>query len=874
MIDFKRIGGEINSSPLNENFRKLQDSISMASTNIIFPEENGIVATVADMNAIPNPVTAQWCYVISNGGAYRYSGSTWIKIGDFGETFKQSFLNNGVVLLENPITIKTGSSTILNIPSMLVYFKDKPGDDVYLRGMYKVTGFEYNIAMDEVITGGGVYSLFITDELSVSVIENLPTQDYDDKIFLGIIIVTNDIKIVKDCVYTMPDIAYTSDRGYFIFQGGQTQGCSLIGSLSSDLSVGRQSGFYYDEGVNYPTGLINNYPNDNNTSSNFNLKAFPATNTSEMYYLFQDDISSQEDLIPVSTIDVTHYWDGNSLETVPAGKFTTQRHIISPTGQNFVYYGDTLYDSMTDALANMNNVSALGAQFLYAEATRIVVKQGATDTSDTDQIRFITTSKLTQVGTIAPEFEDSSFIIYNDNRNLKYNLSNITDGATRTIQLLDKSYTLADNADVTAIYEVLDNKLGSNAKINGLPFIETEGIPEITLTTTNIGEGNNKYYTEARVSANTDVAANTAHRNTVSGNPHGSTTNDITVSNDKNYISSAQLTKLNNLPTATNINQIEIYEDNSLINNATKKLNFGNGLIAEIDGFNPEKTNVNIDGATLLTSADYADGTMVHEESTIKKVKASTIAEEALDIYGSDTAGANKYFGTDVDSIVDWHALPTYVSTVAEVGGIISVDDILYVPVDGSVTEDKLEVSVQNKLNAHDTITVYDSGVLVSDIVTRINFGSNLDVVVNDDLATVNGTGEGGVGGVTAFADLDDVNITYDPMNDGKILTIDSTTSKIVMSDLPSVGDIMLKDDYASITAGKVLAAELADNATNALALQNKVVNDTITSSSNLWTAQKTSQMISAKMDGYYGVGAPNDEMGKDGDIYIELMEV
>lgn len=874
MIDFKRIGGEINSSPLNENFRKLQDSISMASTNIIFPEENGIVATVADMNAIPSPATAQWCYVISNGGAYRYSGSTWIKIGDFGETFKQSFLNNGAILLENPITIKTGSSTVLNIPSMLVYFKDKPGDDVYLRGMYKVTGFEYNIATDEVITGGGVYSLFITDELSVSVIENLPTQDYDDKIFLGTIIVTNDIKIVKDCVYTMPDIAYTSDRGYFIFQGGQTQGCSLIGSLSSDLSVGRQSGFYYDEGVNYPTGLINNYPNDNNASSNFNLKAFPATNTSEIYYLSQDDISSQEDLIPVSTIDVMHYWDGNSLENVPTGKFTIQRHIISPTGQNFIYYGDALYDSMTDALANMNNVSALNVQFLYAEATRVIVKQGATDTSDTDQVRFITTSKLTQVGTIAPEFEDSSFAIYNENRNLKYDLSNITNGTTRTIQLLDKNYTLADNADITAIYEELNDKLDNAAKVNGLSFIEVEGIPEITLTTTNIGEGNNKYYTETRVSANTDVTANTAHRNTVSGNPHGSTTNDITVSNDKNYISDAQLTKLNNLPTATNINQIEIYEDNSLVNNATKKLNFGNGLIAEIDGSNPEKTNVDIDGTALLTSADYADGTIVHEESTIKKVKASTISEEALDIYGSDTAGANKYFGTNVDSIADWHALPTYVSTVAEVAGAISVDDILYVPVDGSVTEDKLEVSVRNKLNAHDTITVYDSGTLVSDAVTKVNFGSNLDVTLNSNQVTVNGTGEGGTGGVTSFADLDDVNINYDPANDGRILTIDSTTSKIVMSDLPSVSDIMLKDDYASLTAGKVLSAEISDSAINALALQGRVINDTVTSSSNLWTAQKTSQAINAKMDSYYGVGTPDDEMGKDGDIYIELMEV
>lgn len=43
------------------------------------------------------------------------------------------------------------------------------------------------------------------------------------------------------------------------------------------------------------------------------------------------------------------------------------------------------------------------------------------------------------------------------------------------------------------------------------------------LTTDDISEGSSLYFTQARVSANTDVAANTAHRNITSGNPHGTT---------------------------------------------------------------------------------------------------------------------------------------------------------------------------------------------------------------------------------------------------------------------------------------------------------------------------------------------------------------
>lgn len=46
--------------------------------------------------------------------------------------------------------------------------------------------------------------------------------------------------------------------------------------------------------------------------------------------------------------------------------------------------------------------------------------------------------------------------------------------------------------------------------------------------TDDVSEGStNLYYTEARVSANTDVSANTTHRNTTSGNPHNVTASDV-----------------------------------------------------------------------------------------------------------------------------------------------------------------------------------------------------------------------------------------------------------------------------------------------------------------------------------------------------------
>ena len=148
MRDFKRIGGEILSSPLNENFRKLRNDISIANSNLVFSDKYGIMATVKDMeDLIDNPsvelTEGQACYVVSSGELYRFSelDDKWHKIADFGQTFRQSFLNSGIVLVEAPIGVSTD---YLLMPRMLVYFKNKPGEDPYLKGMYLIEAQSVN----------------------------------------------------------------------------------------------------------------------------------------------------------------------------------------------------------------------------------------------------------------------------------------------------------------------------------------------------------------------------------------------------------------------------------------------------------------------------------------------------------------------------------------------------------------------------------------------------------------------------------------------------------------------------------------------------------------------------------------------------------
>ena len=70
--------------------------------------------------------------------------------------------------------------------------------------------------------------------------------------------------------------------------------------------------------------------------------------------------------------------------------------------------------------------------------------------------------------------------------------------------------------------------------------------------------------------------------------------------------------------------------------------------------------------------------------------------------------------------------------------------------------------------------------------------------------------------------------------------------------------------------------ATLADAATNALAVNDKVVDDTDSTVDSLWTAAQiisntSSQISNEGVNTYSGTSVPSDSLGKDGDLYILL---
>lgn len=418
MRDFIRIGGPITSAPLNEDFRRLLNAISISNTNLVFPEENGVVDTITDMLAIENPDDAQACYVVSSGEFYRYSkkDNEWHKIMDIGQTFRQGFLNTGAVVLEDYMRLKDGTKTILNMPRMLVYFKNQPGDDRYLKGMYLIENQEFNLKGK--VSGANSYSILVNYKGEYSVITGMPQTDDPNYVFIGTVLINNDNEVIPQFVYTLPDMAYTADRGHFLLTGGEADGGNLITAGTGDNKVNRKSGFYYDEGINFPIGKTDDFPVDTDNGSNYNLRAYQSLTPVETLYYMTPTNALVNDIKTSDGLIYDKYWNGTSLIDVPEGYFTIQQHLITPNGQNIIIYGTQIYNSMTDAVSNLNSVYGLDVNFPHIETTRIVLGNiDGFDAGANDICQFFTLGRLSQVGTISPEFADNVFKIYSGNTN-------------------------------------------------------------------------------------------------------------------------------------------------------------------------------------------------------------------------------------------------------------------------------------------------------------------------------------------------------------------------------------------------------------------------------------------------------------------------
>lgn len=129
---------------------------------------------------------------------------------------------------------------------------------------------------------------------------------------------------------------------------------------------------------------------------------------------------------------------------------------------------------------------------------------------------------------------------------------------------------------------------------------------------------------------------------------------------------------------------------------------------------------------------------------------------------------------------------------------------------------------------------------------------------------------------------LEDVSVTYDETNVGKLLQLGKTESGVYNIELTSAPPLhlyMTKDSYAfnDEKIKRAVDSDNADRADTADKLHNRyAVNDAGISNSTLWSAAQiksntTSQIKAEGVNTFSGTGVPTNDIGKDGDLYILL---
>lgn len=116
---------------------------------------------------------------------------------------------------------------------------------------------------------------------------------------------------------------------------------------------------------------------------------------------------------------------------------------------------------------------------------------------------------------------------------LEYTTNELANSADFQDALSNGWITAEDENENPITNDILENSFGGHVHSNKEEIDKiTDGDHDVAIgnphnaTTSDISEGTNKYYTENRVSANTDVISNTAHRNQID-NPHAVTAAQI-----------------------------------------------------------------------------------------------------------------------------------------------------------------------------------------------------------------------------------------------------------------------------------------------------------------------------------------------------------
>jgi hypothetical protein len=150
---------------------------------------------------------------------------------------------------------------------------------------------------------------------------------------------------------------------------------------STNLTIQRSAGRVFDNNSNYTNDIRNPH-----------IISTGIENPCDIYYYYKDGSGGWvNDNEAVTSINPNKYDDGTGiLADVPSGKWTIQLlSFYSVYESNDVQYGQAVYDTYEQALANLKTPVDINP-YNEADVFRgwLMVKQGATDLSDTDEAVF------------------------------------------------------------------------------------------------------------------------------------------------------------------------------------------------------------------------------------------------------------------------------------------------------------------------------------------------------------------------------------------------------------------------------------------------------------------------------------------------------
>ena len=131
-----------------------------------------------------------------------------------------------------------------------------------------------------------------------------------------------------------------------------------------------------------------------------------------------------------------------------------------------------------------------------------------------------------------------------------------------------------------------------------------------------------------------------------------------------------------------------------------------------------------------------------------------------------------------------------------------------------------------------------------------------------------------------SFEELHGVNITYTG-NAGKTFVVNKEENGIELAEMPPLSDYMIESVYVDTTdrtkvkkAVQADSATIAETAKSALSIDGMVIDDTSTTNTSLWSAEKiiANTSLQIKEEGiktFSDNNPPTDDLGDNGDLFI-----